>query len=232
MLYLHEVHQVRGALEDQFESAYRDTYLPLLGEGDDARLLWYCHHVHGTGPAYQVVTVTAVRDGQAWEELARRVQLGDLCQWARALDELRYDVRGKLLFDVPWSPLRELALDDVPIDGAEHSLSLYMEDTGWPHAALDDYIEFWERGYYRPMQARGASLLDIQGVFQTALGAGRRKEAILMQRIADHDALLRLFTTDTPPERKAPGQFMHEALGYRDRWESKLLRTAAWSPLS
>ena len=32
-------------------------------------------------------------------------------------------------------------------------------------------------------------MLDIQAVFQAAYGSGRRKEAILMQRITDHSAL-------------------------------------------
>lgn len=230
MLFLHEVHQVRGAREDEFEAAYREGWMPMLAEGDLGRLLWYCHHTHGTAPAYHVVTVSALRDGAAWEELARRVQTGDLRDWARRVDELRHDVTAKLLQPVPWSPRREVDLDSVPTDGAEHEPSLYMEDTGWPHVAVDDYVAFWERGYYRPMSQRSNTLLDIQAVFQVAFGTGHRKEAILMQRINDPGALLALLTHDTPAEMKKPGQFMHDALAYRDRWESKLLRTATWSP--
>jgi hypothetical protein len=52
-----------------------------------------------------------------------------------------------------------------------------------------------------------------------------------MQKIVSHEGLLALLTTETPPELRAPGQFMHEALAFRDRWESKLLRTSSWSPL-
>jgi hypothetical protein len=231
VLYLHEVHQVRGTLEEEFEEAYRDEFMPALGETSSARLLWFCHHAHGSGPAYHMVTITAVEDGAAWEALARRVQRGDLQPWARRLDELRRDVSATIFFDVEWSPSRDLRLSDVPVDGRTHPLSIYMEDTGWPHVDVDDYTAFWETGYYRPMVARGPSLLDIQAVFQTAFGSGRRKQAVLMQRITDEQGLLRLLTTETPPERKAPGQFMYEALAYRDRWESKLLRTTAWSPL-
>ena len=33
------------------------------------------------------------------------------------------------------------------------------------------------------------------------------------------------------PEYRAPGTWMHDALDVRDDWESKLLRTTAWSPL-
>ena len=46
----------------------------------------------------------------------------------------------------------ELDLTTVPTDGATHDLSLYMEDTGWPHAPIDDYVEFWGTGYYEPMK--------------------------------------------------------------------------------
>ncbi|HXX89472.1 MAG TPA: hypothetical protein VEI83_04515 [Acidimicrobiales bacterium] len=231
MLFLHEVHQVRGRAEEEFEAAYRDTWMPVLAEGDDARLLWFLRHAHGTGPAYHFVTITALRDGAAWERLSTRTHEGDLADWARRLDELRHDTRAKLLFPVPWSPMREVDFGTVPSAPADHELSVYMEDTGWPHAAVEDYTAFWEKSYFEPMRAHAGGLLDIQAVFRVALGTGRRKEAILMQKVTDHQGLLRLLTTDVPEAFRAPGTFMHEALAYRDRWESKLLRTSTWSPL-
>lgn len=231
MLFLHEVHEVRGAQEEEFESAYRDTWMPVLAEGNEGRLLWYCNHAHGSGPAYNIVTITAVRNGTSWEALAKRVQHGDLRAWARRLDELRHGVDSKILLPVSWSPMQEVDLALVPVDGSSHELSIYMEDTGWPHVAVDDYIAFWESDYFLPMRERGATLLDIQAVFQVALGTGAHKEAVLMQKVTSHEGLLRLLTTETPAEFRAPGQFMHDALAYRDRWRSKLLRTSAWSPL-
>ena len=81
MLFIHEVHSVRGRAEDAFEAAFRDGWMPALAAADEARLLWYANHAHGSGPAYNVVTVTVVRDGPAWERLARRIQSGDLQQW-------------------------------------------------------------------------------------------------------------------------------------------------------
>ncbi len=120
MLFMHEVHTVRGRAEDDFEAAFRDGWMPMLGTGDDARLLWYTNHAHGSGPAYTVVTVTAVRDGTAWERLALRIQKGDLRKWMRDLDELRHDVDAKLLVPLAWSPLKDVDFDDVPTDGREH----------------------------------------------------------------------------------------------------------------
>src|ERR1700676_5205715 len=124
LLFLPETHEVKGAAEEEFESAFRDEWMPALAKGNDARLLWFCHHAHGSGPAYNVVTITALRDGAAWEELARRIQRGDLKEWARKVDELRHSVAGKLLFAVHWSPMAELDLTTVPTDGAAHELSL------------------------------------------------------------------------------------------------------------
>jgi hypothetical protein len=229
-LFLHEVHQVRGTLEERFESHYRQGWMGALAAGDDARLLWYCHQAHGTGPAYRIITVTAVRDGAAYQRLVERVQVGDLRGWARELDALQHGSEGKLLVGVPWSPLGDVDLDAVPTDpNAEHPLTLYMEDTGWPHAPLDDYTAFWGE-VYAPMLAK-SQLLRITAVFQTAHGAGRRPEAILWQEVVSHDALLRLLETETPAALKQPGTFMHDALQLRDQWESRLLRTSAWSPL-
>ena len=50
----------------------------------------------------------------------------------------------------------------MPTDGTTHPLSLFMEDTGWPYAALDDYIRSWDEIYYRPL-SKTSQILDIQG---------------------------------------------------------------------
>ena len=71
MLFLHEVHQVAGLKEDEFEAAFREGWMPTLAKDDDARLLWYANHAVGSGVSYNVITVTALRDGAAWERLAR-----------------------------------------------------------------------------------------------------------------------------------------------------------------
>ena len=228
--FLHETHRVRGALEEQFEAHYRDRWMAALAEDDDARLLWYVHQAHGTGPAYRICTITAVRDGAAYGRLLDRVATGDLQTWARELDGLQYDSVGKVLTPLPWSPLNEVDLAAVPVDpNADHELTLYMEDTGWPHKPLDDYTAFWG-DVYAPMLAK-SQLLRIEACFQVAFSGGRRPEAILFQKVLSHEGLLRLLETETPAAMKQPGTFMHDALQVRDQWESRLLRTSSWSPL-
>jgi hypothetical protein len=233
VLYVHEVHEVIGRHEDDFEAAYRDGWLPMLAKEDDARLLWYCVHIHGTGPAYNVVTLTAVRDGGAWEQLARRMQRGDLQDWQTDVDAMRHRVTSSVMLPVPWSPLQAVDFAELPTAPQDHDPVIYMEDTGWPHASLVDYVDFWERGYFTPMEARpkDGRLLDIEFVFQPAYGGGRRKEAVLWQRVLDNDRLFALLVEETPASLKAPGMFMHEALAYRDTWNSRLLRSTRWSPM-
>jgi hypothetical protein len=231
MLFMHEVHKVRGRAEVAFEAAFREGWMPSLAAGDEARLLWYTNHAHGSGPAYTVVTVTAVRDGAAWERLARRVQKGDLQQWMRDLDELRHDVEAKLLVALPWSPLQDVDLDEVPVDAREHELTLYMEDTMWPYEdKLLEYIDRCGEVYSKSLD-RPTPMLTIEAAFQPALGSHLRREVALMQRIQQPDALLHLLRTEIPPEYRAPGTWMHDALDLRDQWTSRLLRTSSWSPL-
>jgi hypothetical protein len=229
-LFLHQVHRIRGEHEDAFD-AHQRAWMTALSSDDDARLLWCLHQAHGSGPAYRVVTISALRDAAAYGRLVERVAVGDLRAWARELDRLQHDSVGKLLVPLPWSPLGDVDLDGVPTDpDAEHDVALFMEDTGWPHAPLDDYTAFWGE-VYRPLIDRSA-LLRIEACFQTAHGAGRRPEAILFQRVISEQGLLRLLTTETDPALRQPGTFMHDALRVRDQWESRLLRTTSWSPLA
>jgi hypothetical protein len=54
---------------------------------------------------------------------------------------------------------------------------------------------------------------------------------VLWQRVTRPSAIVGLLTSEIPAEHRAPGTWMHDALDVRDDWESRLLRTAAWSPL-
>jgi hypothetical protein len=233
MLLLHEIHTVAGRKEDEFEAAFRDRWMPAVARDDDARLLYFLRLAHGSGRAYHVVTITALRDGAAYEGLATRVQHGDLRSWAAGVDELRHEVEGKLLLPVDWSPMRDIDLASVPTDGREHDPILYMEDSAWPHEAmLDQYLEKARTHYAPSLEERTErSLLTLLGIFQAAPGAPRRREVVLWQRVDFPERLPALFTRELPPHVKGPGTWMHDALEVRDDWQSRLLRSASWSPL-
>jgi hypothetical protein len=234
MLVLHEVHAVVGEHARDFEGLWRDEVAGRLAEQPGMRLLWYFNHAAGSGPSYNVVTLTGLADGAAWDRLAERVDDGDLAPLWRRLEGWRHGVVGKVVEPVEWSPLRDLDLDAVPGSGADHEPSLYMEDTGWPTAPIDEYLAFWDTGYHRFLEALPPErrLLRIEACFRTTLGSNRHPEGILLQRIGNLRALEGLLTsTERYDPDEWPGSYMHGALALRDQWESKLLRTARWSPL-
>ncbi len=235
MLLLHEIHEVAGRCEDDFEAAYRDGWLSALAATDGARLLHFLHHAHGTGVSYNVVTLTWLRDAAAWTELATRLMTGDLAGWAAEVDGLRHEVTGKLLAPLPWSPLQALDVEDIPTSGVDRDPVVYMEDTVWPYEGmLGDYIERSGEHYAAEMAERreeDTAILEVEASFRTVPGTGRRREIVLWQRVTKQRALSPLVSREVPEKYKQPGGWMHDALALRDRWESKLLRSARWSPM-
>ena len=234
MLFVHELHGIVGREEEAFESAWQQ-WMKALGDGEDARLLWYLHHTHGTGPAYQVVTVTGVSDAAAWGRLAARARAGDLSDLRDEIDGRRHDHAAKVLAPVSWSPLDSVDLGDVPLDG-EREQHLFMEDTAWPHRGrYRDYLDKAGSLYLGLLQRgaeSGRGMLEMVAAFSPTLGSGPAREVVLWQRITHPEYLLPLFSAEVPAEHKQPGTWMHDALDVRDRWESRLLRTAPWSPLN
>jgi hypothetical protein len=233
LLLVHEEHEVRVGHEQEFERCYRQGWVTALANSDFARLLWYFDQATGTGRNNVVVTITTVPDLEAWQKLERLVGTGDLRDWRQEVDRHRQSVNGKLLEPAYWSPLQEVDLVTVPTGADDHPVSMYMEDTGWPWAPLEDYIRFNDEMYFQIMSRAPAEqkLLDIQGFFTTAWGAGRSLESLFMQKVLDYDQLIRLLAR---PERydpdEWPGSYMVQGLKYRDQWRSRLLRTSPWSP--
>ena len=236
MLLLHEVHTVAGGREDELEAAYRDDLIPALAKSEGSRVLWCLRVAHGSGPAYTVVTITGCKDATAWAELDERVRHGDLAEWSATVDALRHAVQTKLLTPVSWSPLQEIDFEAVPTSGAAHDLSLFMEDTAWPFAGgLSRYLTKCATLYADQTLANqkkeGTGSIELEAAFQPLYGSHATNEVVLWQRIVNHQALLWMLANDLPPEATAPGTWMHDALAVRDRWQSRILRTAAWSPL-
>ncbi len=191
---------------------------------------------HGSGPAYTVVSITGCRDAAAWHELAERVRLGDLAEWWAEVDSMRHAYEAKILTTVPWSPLQDIDLASVPTDGATQDNTLFMEDTAWPYpGGLGAYLAkagtLYADDTLRAQREEGTGILDLVAAFQPAYGSHRTTEVVLWQRIVNHKALLWLLANDLPPSATAPGTWMHDALAVRDRWESRILRSASWSPL-
>ena len=236
MWLLHETHSIRGEAEDAFDAMLRDAWIPRVAETQGARVAYVLRHTHGTGPSYRLVTLTALEGASAYEGLATSVARGALREIAVQLDALRHDVEAKLLEPLPWSPLQRFDLAALPASGADHDLTLYMEDTVWPREGqLEEYVEKSGAHYAREMaghESRGHAMLQVQGGFRTVFGSGRRREIVLWQKVVDPRLVLGLLTREVPPELAKPGTWMHDALALRDQWRSRLLRTTRWSPLA
>lgn len=236
MWLLHETHALRGEAEAAFDALLRDAWIPRVAETKGARVVWVLRHAHGSGPSYRLVTLTALADAAAYGALAASVARGALRELALELDALRHDVEAKLLEPLPWSPLQRIELAQVPASGADHELTLYMEDTVWPHEGrFEEYVERSGAHYAREMaghEQAGRAMLAVQGGFRTVFGSGRRSEIVLWQKVVDPRLVLGLLTREVPPELARPGTWMHDALALRDQWQSRLLRTTRWSPLA
>jgi hypothetical protein len=236
MWLLHETHAIRGEAEDAFDAKLRDAWIPALAQTQGARVAYVLRHSHGTGPSYRLVTLTALEDAAAYAALTESVARGPLRELAIGLDGLRHDVEAKLLEPLPWSPLQRFDLAALPTSAADHDLTLYMEDTVWPHEGrLEEYVEKSGAHYAREMaghESRGHAMLQVLGGFRTVFGSGRRREIVLWQKVMDPRLVLGLLTREVPPELQKPGSWMHDALALRDQWQSRLLRTTRWSPLA
>lgn len=225
MIFVHETHDVAGGRVDEFGELMRSQWRPRLEEDATARLLWYWDVPHGTGPSYQTVSLTAVRDWAAWGTIVARLQADTAL--ARRVWTLRREITAKILQPVAWSPLQAIDLAAPPADPAPPSPALYLHDTGWPFTGkLDDYVA--ALGRVLAPQEQQTGMLTVTGCFKTAPGTGRHHEVLTLQRIHNWDRFARLITHgETHAQR---GGWMEEGLRYRDRWESKILRCVPWSP--
>lgn len=226
MIFVHEVHEVRGGKMPEFGDAVRTEWRPLLEETGDARLLWFWELTHGTGPSYQAVSITAVRDWTAWGALLARIAQDPRgAAWRKRVWTLRHEVTSKVLLPTSWSPLQvDLA---APADPTPERPSLYLHDTGWPFTGmLDEYANALGTVFYP--QVKHARMISVAACWTVAPGTGRHHEVVLLQKILDWEKFARLLSHGEQGAQKAG--WMVEGLRFRDRWESKLLRCAPWSP--
>ena len=225
MVFVHEVHEVVGGKMEEFGDAVRTVWRPLVEEQRQARLLWFWELAHGTGASYQAVSLTAVRDWAAWGDLvARAVEFRD---WRRRVATLRREVTAKILLPAAWSPLADVDLEAEPTARDVDRSTLYLHDTGWPFPGqLEAYVD--ALGTVFLPQTRQTRMISVVGCWTVAPGTGRHHEVVLLQRIEDWPRFAELLACGEQGAQR--GGWMVEGLRYRDRWESKLLRCARWSP--
>ena len=192
-----------------------------------ARLLWFWQLTHGTGLSYQAVSITAVRDWATWGEIVAEMRGAAWQPWWKTCWTLRREVVSKLLQPTPWSPLQHVDLDAMPTP-ADPAPALHLQDTGWPYVGmLDAYVDALGNVFFPA--TRTYKMIRVEACWTVCPGTGRHHEVVLLQRVLDWPAYAQMLSGGERASR--PGDWMIEGLKYRDRWESKLLRPAAWSPL-
>jgi hypothetical protein len=228
VIFLHETHEVAGGKVTEFADAVRTRWRPLVEERGEARLLWFWELTHGTGASYQVTSITAVRDWATWGALVERGHSD--ARWREAdaaLWDLRHEVTRKLLVPAPWSPLQDVDLAAPPATTTTDTPALYLHDTGWPYpGGLGAYVEALGSIYFP--QVKQSKMISVEACWTVAPGTGRHHEVVLLQKILDWPRFTELLAKGEQGAQR--GGWMVEGLRFREKWESKLLRCARWSP--
>lgn len=222
MLFVHDVHAVIGQHEFEFEDAMRDLYLPGVSADADTRVLWYMTSAHGSSDAYNAITVTAVRDGVAWERLVERRRYGDLSEWNTQAATLCYSSRSTLLVSTEASPLADLELASVPASMEEHPVQLFREDVleGVGVGALLAAIS--------PAKPDDDEVLQVEAMFRPAYGADSMVR--ILYRVAPQDRLTSAFGADLGWSDWSGS--VTSTLPHGVQGSGRFLRTATWSPIT
>jgi hypothetical protein len=231
MLWLHQVHRLLPSTRDAFEQHVRHEWLPAVAARPGARLAWFGASSRGSKYADEAVTITGVTDGSALAELGARAHDGDLTATASALAALRTGVDTRVLESLDYDPLKITSVAEIPGEPQQQAGRYYMHDFVPP--ALGNML-----GYEQMMRERYMALTeqDLSGVvlrisWRTVPGGGPLPEMFNLSEIRSTDALDRLVCEEIPREYKAMGTWMWTALEARDRWATRLVRSATWSPL-
>ena len=231
MINLLEIHEVIGGKMDDFFEAMRDRWKPLIERDGIAKVLWFWELAIMTNTSYTAVSITAVRDWQSWGVLVDRMMNDPTWRaWNRDVCQYRRDVVSQILIPNPLSPLKDFDSISIGAETGDGPPALYLLDTGWPYLGkVEEYAEALHKVYQEQVAAIQPPVITVVAGWRTCPGSGRWHEAHVLSKIHNWELLSNIIPYGVPPSE--PDQWMQAGLKYRDRWESKLLRTADWSPM-
>lgn len=226
MLMLYEDHWVLGRKLAEFEEICRADLVPLIASSVDGRLLWYFDWL--LGEAHHVVTVCALRNGDALDSYATEMRSGKLAEVAKKLAVRRYSVTGKLVVAASWSP--PIDLDGVRVAPEGGAASVFLENIAWPDEPLQAFSEqlgaSYERLWSNPSGA--APPVELVAALHT-VPPGPGQQMTMLQRVNDPMGFLGNIVVKLAPDHPIE-QAKAQGLQHRDRLCSNLLMTATWSP--
>jgi hypothetical protein len=229
MILLHQVHSLRSGAGPEFEELTRDRLLP-LSASETARFAFYAVPTGAAIHQDEVITMIALKDGDALGRFSERVRTGDLANTGNQLAALRTDVATRLLKPLDYDP-SQLRIEDIPASVRLKPAVSYMHDfvppvIGQNHAYVD-----MMRERYMALTETELSGVVLRLSWETVWGGGPVPEMFNLSEIRSPSALLQLVGKEIPGEYKQIGSWMWDALGVRDRWTTRLLRSATWSPI-
>ncbi|MBL7496635.1 hypothetical protein I6A84_00505 [Frankia sp. CNm7] len=231
MLWLHQVHHLRPATRDRFAQVVQERWLPEVATRPDTRLAWFATSTRGAVHADEAVTITGVADGAALAELGARVHSGDLTDLAAELSSLRDGVQTRILEPLDYDPFAVTSVTEIPAQPGTGPSRSYMHDFVPPTFGNMRAYEDMMRERYMALTEQDLSGVALRASWRTVPGGGPVPEMFNLSEIRSTAALERLVTEEIPREYKAMGTWMWTALATRDRWTTRLLRSAPWSPL-
>ncbi len=230
MLALHQIHRVRPGRDASFESLVRDRWLPAVATIDGCRFAWYATATPIARHSDEVATITIMRDGTALDGFLTEVRGGRLTSLAKEIRDHRSGSETRMMLPIDYDPWTRSGVE-VPDTAQDGPVVAYMHDFVPPEIGQ-------MRGYASMMRDRYMALTekDLSGVvlrtsWQTVPGGGPLPEMFNLSEIRDVGMLNALLVHEIPREQKAMGSWMWEALAVRDRWTTRLLRCASWSPV-
>jgi hypothetical protein len=230
MLWLHQIHRLQPSNTDRFEQVARDQWLPAVA-GPDTRLAWFATSTRGAVHSDEAVTITGVTDGAALAELGERIHTGDLSAIATTLAGLRTGVETRILEPLDYDPLGISSVADIPPGPGRQAARSYMHDFVPPVLGNMRGYEDMMRERYMALTEQDLSGVALRASWRTVPGGGPVPEMFNLSEIRSTQALEQLVCVEIPQEYKAMGTWMWTALAARDRWTTRLMRSATWSPL-
>jgi hypothetical protein len=230
MIIVHQIHSLVDGAADEFERQSRDEWLPRLAD-DESRFAFYAMPTGAAVRQDEVITMIACSDSGALGRLSDRVRTGDLGPLASSQALLRTGVATRILKPLDYDP-SGLTMADIPAQACDRPPVAYMHDFVPPVIGQN-------RAYCDMMRERYMSLseTELSGVvlrmsWETAWGGGPVPEMFNLSEIRSPEALLQLVGREIPIGYKQMGTWMWEALAVRDRWTTRLVRSARWSPVA
>jgi hypothetical protein len=231
LFFVHEIHALDPATAEAFEASLRDEWVPALAD-HDTRLVWAVRSEAASISFPEIITLTAVADGDALQRLAERMRGGDLRDGSRQLDEHRRGHTTRVVAALEEFNPYTVALDGLPVVRSDASTELYIHDFVIPRLGMQRIYEVQMREYFMKMLEIEALPMKTWAGFETVAGGGRTPESIMVTHVNNSRALAELVVHGNPRMRVEPGTWMADALKLRDTWTAGGGGGLPWSPTS